>query len=276
MQPHTYTHTPPLCEATLRQHTYWWWWWCAPHSFNHIRFVIKYNSQESEEGIRIVGFEVEPFSVQHEHEGDFGEGVQLATCNDARWVDRDMAPQRVGEGVEVIFTYDVRWEEENEVAWAERWNVYTKSVTPDDEIHWLSIVNSVLIVLFLTVRHAPAPDAHTHNDDTKLTHPSHLRCAVFCIVVGSLCPVQGMIAMIMARALYRDIARYNEEQTLEEQAEETGWKLVHADVFRAPSGCLGRMALSVAVGSGIQVPTTRRAHPIMCWSSLFGSLSAAL
>lgn len=197
MQPRTYTHTPYThTPPTVRSYTetaHLLVVVVCPHSFNHIRFVIKYNSQESEEGIRIVGFEVEPFSVQHEHEGDFGEGVQLATCNDARWVDRDMAPQRVGEGVEVIFTYDVRWEEENEVAWAERWNVYTKSVTPDDEIHWLSIVNSVLIVLFLTVQHAPAPYAHTHNDD-NLTPPAVCRvlyCCWFLVPTGHDCNDHG-------------------------------------------------------------------------------------
>jgi len=42
-------------------------------------------------------------------------------------------------------------------------------------------------------------------------------------------------------------------QGLEEQAEETGWKLVHGDVFRAPTGRLGPMSLSVTVGTGMQV-----------------------
>lgn len=58
--------------------------------------------------------------------------------------------------------------------------------------------------------------------------------------------------MILIRALYRDIAKYNEE-TAEEAQEETGWKLVHGDVFRPPSGTFGPMLLSVFVGSGIQI-----------------------
>ena len=56
----------------------------------------------------------------------------------------------------------------------------------DDQIHWFSIVNSLLIVLFLT----------------------------------------GMVAMIMARTLNQDIAKY-ERLDGDEYAEETGWKLVH-------------------------------------------------
>ena len=50
-----------------------------------------------------------------------------------------------------------------------------------------------------------------------------------------------------------DIAKYNEETTPEEAAEESGWKLVHGDVFRPPAGFFGPMFLSVFVGSGMQV-----------------------
>jgi transmembrane 9 superfamily protein 2/4 len=49
----------------------------------------------------------------------------------------------------VIFTYDVVWEE-SEVAWSNRWDVYLRG-NPDDKIHWFSITNSTMIVVFLTV-----------------------------------------------------------------------------------------------------------------------------
>lgn len=80
----------------------------------------------------------------------------------------------------------------------------------DDQIHWFSIINSLMIVLFLT----------------------------------------GMVAMIMMRTLHADFRRYHEMETSEEAQEETGWKLVHGDVFRPPSS---PMLLSVSVGSGVQV-----------------------
>lgn len=41
--------------------------------------------------------------------------------------------------------------------------------------------------------------------------------------------LSGLIAMIMIRTLRRDFQRYDE--SLEEGQEETGWKLVHGDVF---------------------------------------------
>jgi hypothetical protein len=60
----------------------------------------------------------------------------------------------------------------------------------------------------------------------------------------------GMVAMILMRTLHRDIARYNAQAGAqaggdldaaglvlvdpEEAQEETGWKLVHGDVFRPP------------------------------------------
>jgi len=80
----------------------------------------------------------------------------------------------------------------------------------DDQIHWFSIINSLMIVLFLT----------------------------------------GMVAMIMMRTLHADFRRYREMDSSEEAQEETGWKLVHGDVFRPPSH---PMLLSVSVGSGVQV-----------------------
>lgn len=55
--------------------------------------------------------------------------------------------------------------------------------------------------------------------------------------------------MIMMRTLHADFRKYNQMDPNEE-AEETGWKLVHGDVFRPPKY---RMLLSVLVGSGVQV-----------------------
>lgn len=56
--------------------------------------------------------------------------------------------------------------------------------------------------------------------------------------------------MIMVRTLRRDIARYNTDDNYEDTLEETGWKLVHGDVFRPP-----RYArfFSAVIGSGIQI-----------------------
>jgi hypothetical protein len=44
-----------------------------------------------------------------------------------------------------------------------------------------------------------------------------------------------MVAMILIRTLNSDIANYNDPAALEDARDESGWKLVHADVFRPPS-----------------------------------------
>lgn len=56
--------------------------------------------------------------------------------------------------------------------------------------------------------------------------------------------------MIMVRTLRRDIARYNSDESIDDMMEETGWKLVHGDVFRPPPK---RMLFAAVIGSGIQV-----------------------
>lgn len=99
--------------------------------------------------------------------------------------------------------------------------------------------------------------------------------------------LSGMVAMIMLRTLHKDIARYNQMDSVvsvcvcvsgssallswsrrsrngfalvsvtvynvlfqEDAQEEFGWKLVHGDVFRAPKK---GMLLSVFLGSGTQI-----------------------
>jgi hypothetical protein len=98
-----------------------------------------------------------PLSVKHKYEGEWKDpagskaGTALSTCTDSNRVSRSMEPQGIDGGGEVIFTYDVTWEE-SDIAWSRRWNLYLQGGSGDDDIHWFSIVNSLMIVLFLTVR----------------------------------------------------------------------------------------------------------------------------
>lgn len=177
---------------------------------NHLRFTILYHRDADTDLSRIVGFEVKPFSVQHKYDGSWNnDKPSLTTCNPGSMKavsDKD-DPQEVKEGKEVIFTYDVNYEP-SQTRWASRWDTYL--LMTDDQIHWFSIINSLMIVLFLS----------------------------------------GMVAMIMMRTLHRDISNYNQLETAEEAQEETGWKLVHGDVFRPPTN---PSLLSVYVGTGMQL-----------------------
>jgi len=181
--------------------------------YNHFKFTITYQESHEFEGIRITGFDVHPVSIKHEIPKSGEDLSSVSTCtgfnieNDpSDYVALDV--QHEG-GVPVVFSYDVQWIK-NDLDWTDRWDVYLIG-SPDDDIHYYSIINSLMIVLFMT----------------------------------------GATATIMIRTLRKDIAGYNEMQALEEVAEETGWKLVHADVFRPPT--FSPMMLSVLVGTGAQI-----------------------
>ncbi|CAG8649044.1 2779_t:CDS:2, partial [Paraglomus occultum] len=108
-------------------------------------------------------------------------------------LDGNAAKQEIGAGESTVtYSYSVEWIEEKEITWGNRWDRYL--LNTDAQIHWYSIVNSLIIALFLT----------------------------------------AMVAIIMLRTLNRDIALYNEEDLKEDQEDTTGWKLVHGDVFRPP------------------------------------------
>ena len=183
--------------------------------FNHLRFIVTYHEEASEfTGVRITGFDVHPVSVQHDTpSGGVSKSTTLPTCK-GEMVDNDpsryLLMQSAGsQSLSVVYSYEVEWIE-SDLPWSDRWDVYLVGA-PDDELHYFSIVNSLMIVLFLT----------------------------------------GAISTIMIRTLRKDIAVYNEMDTLEEGSEETGWKLVHGDVFRPPQ--THPMLLCVLVGTGAQI-----------------------
>ncbi|KAK9100201.1 hypothetical protein Scep_023631 [Stephania cephalantha] len=116
---------------------------------NHLQFTVKYHKDTQSDSARIVGFEVKPFSVKHKYEGKWSDDVRLTTCDPHAklTVTNSDTPQEVEENSEIIFTYDVTFEE-SDVKWASRWDTYL--LMSDDQIHWFSIVNSLMIVLFLS------------------------------------------------------------------------------------------------------------------------------
>lgn len=97
----------------------------------------------------MVGFEVEPNTVNRDEikfEGD--------VCNfpDA------VRPQAVlpNTNNQLYFTYSVEWKE-SAVSWASRWDIYLGM--SDVQIHWFSIINSLVVVFFLSgISHL----LHTH------------------------------------------------------------------------------------------------------------------
>ncbi|XP_033339783.1 transmembrane 9 superfamily protein member 2 [Megalopta genalis] len=160
--------------------------------FNHVDLVIEYHSGAEEEwgsafkenGGRIISVKVIPRSIKH---------GSTPNCDSKEPLEIPREPLRVDSVLPVTYTYSVTFHPNSSIKWSSRWDYILESM-PHTNIQWFSILNSLIIVLFLS----------------------------------------GMVAMIMLRTLHKDIARYNQIESGEDAQEEFGWKLVHGDVFRPP------------------------------------------
>ena len=166
--------------------------------FNHVDITISYHSGADEEwgkvlggsaGGRIVSVKLVPRSIDH----GANPGEDCSSTLDAGKPMAIPATSQTNEKMAITYSYSVSFQEQNNVKWSSRWDYILESM-PHTNIQWFSILNSLVIVLFLS----------------------------------------GMVAMILLRTLHKDIARYNQIDSGEDAQEEFGWKLVHGDVFRPP------------------------------------------
>ncbi|XP_017858464.1 PREDICTED: transmembrane 9 superfamily member 2 [Drosophila arizonae] len=163
------------------------------YPFNHVDLEITYHSGAREDwGIgfgssgRIISVKVTPKSLSH-------ADPNKPNCLGTEPLAIPESSLKNGVFLEIVYTYSVKFVLNNSVKWSSRWDYILESM-PHTNIQWFSILNSLVIVLFLS----------------------------------------GMVAMIMLRTLHKDIARYNQMDSGEDAQEEFGWKLVHGDVFRPP------------------------------------------
>ena len=181
-----------------------------PVLHNHFDIFVEYHEARSG-SYRVVGVLVVPSSRRDskrldDNTADCGGNMPVILKED-------------GETT-VTWTYGVQWAPSS-TAWATRWDAYLHVFDP--RIHWFSLINSAVIVVFLA----------------------------------------GMVGAILMRALKRDIARYNRLDSFnlddfsgtsavaeDGVQEDSGWKLVHGDVFRPPRNPL---LLSVFLGNGAQL-----------------------
>lgn len=87
-------------------------------------------------------------------------------------------------------------------------------------------------------------DKYLHVYDPKIQWFSLINFSLIVLILGII------IAHILVKTLKNDIVKYNEVNLDDDISDESGWKLVHGDVFRAPKQ---RLLLSVLVGSGVQI-----------------------
>ncbi|VBB25302.1 unnamed protein product [Acanthocheilonema viteae] len=137
-------------------------------------------------------------------------GNQIVDINVTSDVRVALAP-----GASISFTYEVVWKFSN-IEFDKRFEKYLDPTFFQHRIHWFSIFNSFMMVIFLV----------------------------------------GLVWMILMRTLRKDYARYQKDEDLDDMerdlGDEYGWKQVHGDVFRIPSF---PMLFSSLVGTGYHVFT---------------------
>ncbi|EMR64167.1 hypothetical protein MGN70_003128 [Eutypa lata] len=176
---------------------------------NHYDILVEYHAVNgNEDQLRVVGVIVQPSSKAYDGNPDCGDNHSPIILDEEKDAE-----------TKVQFTYSVYWAESN-TAWATRWDKYLHVFDP--KIHWFSLINSAVVVVFLTVT----------------------------------------VSSVLFRALKKDIARYNRLDAInlddlsgtsaldDGVQEDSGWKLVHGDVFRTPSHPL---LLSIFLGNGAQL-----------------------
>ncbi|KAK7981443.1 Endomembrane protein 70 [Apiospora saccharicola] len=182
-----------------------------PYFNNHYDIVVEYHEVGGDPNqLRVVGVIVQPDSKA------YSGAVDSKSC-----LSDNLPPVMLAEDgkTKVHFTYSVYWTR-SPTAWATRWDKYLHVFDP--KIHWFSLINSAVVVVVLTIT----------------------------------------VTSVLFRALKKDIARYNRldqinlddlsgTSALEDGVQEdSGWKLVHGDVFRTPSHPL---LLSIFLGNGAQL-----------------------
>ena len=159
---------------------------------------------------RVVGVIVEPLSMSG---SKFVEGGKGKCGNPDQKVFLSES-----KSTKVTYTYSVNWQQ-SDTPFATRWDKYLHVYDP--KIQWFSLTISALVVLALI----------------------------------------SMVSTVLLRTLRKDIARYNRLDQIamedlaangdvEDVQEDSGWKLIHGDVFRPPRQPL---LLSVFLGNGTQL-----------------------
>merc|ERR1719329_235915 len=116
------------------------------------------------------------------------------------------------------FSYSVKWANLPHISPSQALELQLKSTMPHGhqnmDIHWLAIINSFVLMLLIL----------------------------------------SLFLLIIIRVVRSDLSRYLQipDEELNAVEEETGWKLLHADVFRSPKH---RLFFCACVGSGVQLLT---------------------
>jgi transmembrane 9 superfamily member 2/4 len=243
---------------------------------NHFTIVIRWRKAPGKDGIRgskvIVGFEVYPKSIEVEGRNNAGcpkkltgdhDGLELyiapnSTSLAAKYPHSSYFPEDEdlddNASLTIPYTYSVYYREDNHVEWANRWELYFSNQEESSIIHWLAILNSLVICGILTAI-VSVIWGRTVQGDVKGRGDGFLEDGKLKLRSKSKKPRSGArtprAGEKSAGGLLDQGDGGDDLSSDDESIEEiTGWKLLHGDVFRAPS--YGGL-LAPLIGSGMQL-----------------------
>ncbi|KAI1244436.1 hypothetical protein MGN70_014308 [Eutypa lata] len=249
---------------------------------NHHTVVIRYRSAPGRAGEKggkvVVGFEVYPKSVGPSTKRENGCPVNLhdveenfelymppnRTSTETEMISQfphsSYHPQVIEEDegndddtISVPYSYSVYFREDDTIEWNRRWDLYFVNQEEGSRIHWLAIVNSLvicgllsgitLIILARTIRSDIKGYREVSAEDGKVRITRKPKP----VVRSPKSEKAGFGLLEQNGELDHEGDISSDDEALEDV---TGWKLLHADVFRKPDyGYL----LAPLVGSGMQL-----------------------
>eukprot|EP00796_Vickermania_ingenoplastis_P000476 gene476-256_t len=179
---------------------------------NYLAFTIEYNTNPNNpDEYMIVGLTAVPYSIRFGHDS--------VACNPKEKINIYNAPplslDDIASGeAKVVWAFGVEWVK-SDVVWATRWDTYFRSSVSGSKrkAHIVHVIFGTSVVLIIS----------------------------------------GVVLGLLSRSVFRDLRRYDLVDAVSDMVDapiETGWKLLHGDVFRPPSRS---GLLSILIGNGAQV-----------------------
>ena len=207
---------------------------------NHLTLDIKYHrpdviekgvgsrlgERDGKEVYRVVGVNVKTLSIDHEaYRRSYGEDRSGGLCPDWKRGENVVPLELTSDwkGMNITFTYDVVFKE-SKVKWTTRWDPLLKVSKARKHARWFSAVNSLMLVLSLTMVFGVTLIRAVRRDSKRYNGSSSY---------------QGYTSFAM------DIA-----DAFDDGYSDSGWKTLRRDIFREPPA--GEV-LSIFCGSGVQV-----------------------
>lgn len=244
---------------------------------NHLTLVLRWRQAPGRAGNKgkkvIVGFEVYTKSIGAEdrnttscprdvHHVNTGMELYIAPNNTnyaSKYPSSSYLPEEDdiddGSTLTIPFSYSVYFREDTRVEWSNRWDMYFNNQEYSSKIHWLAIINSLVISSLLATFVAMVwnrvirGDTNASKDGPIEEGKAKMKRAK--VKTGSKSPKatekSGNGLLDQNGGLEYDTNESSDDESLEDI---TGWKLLHGDVFRTP---VQAGLLAPLIGSGMQL-----------------------